>query len=217
MAELLLELFSEEIPAGAQTRVVEDLKNLFAAKFASAGVLYEKLECFTTPRRVAVIVDGLPVMQAATSEERRGPRIDAPPQAIDGFLKSTGLPLEKLEKRATPKGDFYFAVIQQEGRKISEFLTESIQDIINSYTWAKSMKWGNYNIRWIRPLHSIICIFDGEVLPISLGHVKAGNTTRGHRFLGNNEFIVKSFAEYEEKLEKHYVILRQSMRQAIIK
>src|SRR4051812_2953691 len=105
MAELLLELFSEEIPAGAQAKAVEDFKKLFAEKFAASNIAYKTLECYTTPRRVCVVVDGLPVMQEATSEERRGPRVDAPAQAIDGFLKSTGLPLDKLEKRATPKGD----------------------------------------------------------------------------------------------------------------
>lgn len=213
MAELLLELFSEEIPAGAQTKAVEDFKRIFAAKFEAAGVAYSKLECYCTPRRIAIVAEGLPLAQEASSEELKGPRTDAPAQAMEGFLKKTGLSLDQLEKRETPKGDFYFAVIKKEGRAISAFLVETIEDVISNYTWPKSMKWGNYNIRWIRPLHSIICLFDGEILPISFGHITSGNTTRGHRFLGNEEFEVSNFADYEAKLRKNYVILNQAERQ----
>lgn len=216
MAELLLELFSEEIPSGAQLRAIEDFKRLFAAKFAAAEVAYKDLECYTTPRRVTVMVDGLPTSSEASTEERRGPRVDAPSQAIDGFLKSTGLKLEQLEKRETPKGEFYFAIIKQEAREVSHVLVEIIQDIISSYTWPKSMRWGAYNIRWIRPLHSILCLFNGAVLPVSFGHLQASNVTRGHRFLGNEEFSVKNFADYEEQLRNHYVILKQEERQKII-
>lgn len=216
MAELLLELFSEEIPSGAQIRAAEDFKKLFAAKFAAAGLGYDSLECYTTPRRIAVVVDGLPVASEASCEERRGPRVDAPAQAIDGFLKSSGLQLDQLEKRATPKGDFYFAIIQQEAKAVSHILVEIIQDIISSYTWPKSMKWGSYNIRWIRPLHSILCVFNNAVLPVSFGHIEASDITRGHRFLGNEEFTVDDFADYEAKLRKHYVILKQEERQQII-
>lgn len=216
MAELLLELFSEEIPAGAQERAVEDFKRLFAEKLTSAGISYKSLECYTTPRRVCVAISELPLMQEASQEERRGPRVDAPEKAIDGFLKSTSLTIDQLEKRETPKGEFYFAVIKQEGRKTAIVLTDIINDIIKNYTWAKSMKWGSHEIRWIRPLHSIICLFDGEVLPVSLGHIKAGNKTRGHRFLGNDEFTVKDFISYEEALKAHKVILRSEERKALI-
>lgn len=217
MAELLLELFSEEIPAGAQTKAVEDFKRLFSAKFESAGIVFSSVECYTTPRRVAIVVDGLPLAQAASSEERRGPRVDAPTQAIDGFLKSTGLSLEQLEKRATPKGDFYFAVIKQDGRATSQFLVEAVNEIISTYTWPKSMKWGANQIRWIRPLHSIICLFNGEVLPVSFGHIIAGNKTRGHRFLSSGEFSVANFADYESKLRQNNVVLKQEERKRIIR
>ncbi len=217
MAELLLELFSEEIPSGAQTRAIEDFKKIFSAKFAAAGIAYKNIECYTTPRRVTIVADGLPLAQESSVEERRGPRVDAPPQAIEGFLKSTGLKLEQLEKRTTEKGDFYFAIIKQEGRAVSEFLVETIQDVISNYTWPKSMKWGSSNIRWIRPLHSIICLFEGSILPVSFGHINASDKTRGHRFLGNEEFTVANFADYEAKLRKHYVILNQEERQRIIK
>jgi len=216
MAELLLELFSEEIPAGAQAKAVEDFKRIFSARFEAAGIKYKNLECYTTPRRVVVVVDGLPTSSQASVEERRGPRVDAPAQAIDGFLKSTGLAIENLEKRETPKGEFYFAVIKQEVRSVSASLVEIIQDVISGYTWPKSMKWGSYNIRWIRPLHSILCLFNGNILPVSFGHLQSGNITRGHRFLGNEEFTVKDFADYEEKLRTHYVILKQEERKQII-
>lgn len=216
MAELLLELFSEEIPAGAQAKAVEDFQRLFAAKFDAAGVSYSNIQCFSTPRRIAIVAEDLPKSQEASSEELKGPRTDAPAQAIEGFLKKTGLSLDQLEKRETPKGDFYFAVIRKEGRAISEFLVETIQDIINNYTWPKSMKWGSYNVRWIRPLHSIICLFDGDVLPVSFGHIQAGDTTYGHRFMSDGDFSVKNFADYEKKLRENCVILRQGERQKII-
>lgn len=216
MAELLLELFSEEIPAGAQAKAVEDFERLFAAKFSAAGVSYSNIHCFSTPRRIAILVKDLPKSQNASSEELKGPRTDAPEQAIEGFLKKTGLSLEQLEKRQTPKGDFYFAVLRKEGRAISEFLVEAIQDVINNYTWPKSMKWGRYNIRWIRPLHSIICLFDGEVLPVSFGHIQAGNTTYGHRFMSDGKFTVENFIDYEKKLRENCVILRQDERKKII-
>lgn len=216
MAELLLELFSEEIPAGAQAKAADDFKRLFAARFDAAGIAYSSIECYTTPRRVTIVAEGLPILQEATSEERRGPRTDAPTQAIDGFLKSTGLALEQLEKRETPKGGFYFAVIKQEGRATSLFLTETVSEVVSTYTWPKSMKWGAYNIRWIRPLHSILCLFDGSVLPVSFGHIKAGDKTRGHRFLSNSAFTVKDFADYEAKLRTNFVILKQEERKKII-
>ena len=217
MAELLLELFSEEIPAGAQIRAAEEFKNLFASKLDDNKISYDSIDCYTTPRRVCVVIAGLPVMQEATSEEKRGPRVDAPSKAIEGFLKSTGLTLDQLEKRTTPKGEFYFSVIKQEGRAVSECTGEIAEEIVNNYTWAKSMKWGAHDVRWIRPLHSIICLFDGKVLPISFGHIKSGDKTRGHRFLGADEFKVKDFVDYEKKLKKHYVVLRQQERQDIIR
>jgi len=216
MAELLLELFSEEIPAGAQVKAIEDFKRIFSAKFEAAGIKYQNIVCYTTPRRVVVVVDGLPIASEASAEERRGPRVDAPAQAVDGFLKSTGMNLDNLEKRQTPKGEFYFAVIRQEARAISTVLIDVIQDVISGYTWPKSMRWGSCNIRWIRPLHSILCLFNGDSLPVAFGHIQSGKTTRGHRFLGNEEFSVKDFTDYEAKLRAHHVILKNDERQNII-
>lgn len=217
MAELLLELFSEEIPARMQVAAVERLQEAVLSGLQSQGLTYKHAETYVTPRRLTLIVDGIPNAQKATKEERRGPRIDAPEKALEGFLRSTGLKKNQLETRETPKGEFYFAVIETKAASVNEALTKILQEVLAKFSWPKSMRWGDHAVRWVRPLHRILCLFEGEVLPIAYGHVKADNKTSGHRFLAPEIFSVKNAKEYKEKLLKHKVMFCAKERQESIK
>jgi glycyl-tRNA synthetase beta chain len=231
MAELLLELFSEEIPASLQIRAKEDFKKAVADRFLIDGLTYDSIECFATPRRLTLRVEGLPLEQKEIVTEKRGPRIDAPKAAIDGFLKSSGLhdTVENLKNNMTgtghrqlitrkeDKGEFYFALIKKEGRALYEVLAEILPEILNAFTWPKSMKWGAYNIRWVRPLHNILCVFDDKTVPVNFGHLSSNNKTRGHRFLSSGEFAVKDFADYKKKLLENHVVLELEERKNIIR
>jgi glycyl-tRNA synthetase beta chain len=216
MAELLLELFSEEIPASLQIKASKDFEEGLAASLQEANLHFDSVKSYSTPRRITVVITGLQKTQKSSVEERRGPRVDAPEQAISGFLKSAGLQLEDLEKRATDKGEFYFAVIKKKGKSASETLIDILQAFISSYTWPKSMYWGNSKISWIRPLHNILCIFDGEVLPLKYGHLSANNKTFGHRFLSEGEIVIENFKDYCDKLKINFVILDIEERKKII-
>lgn len=217
MAQLLLELFSEEIPAGLQISVKKDLKQIFEERLKKDGIDFKSVTCHSGARRVTVIVEGLPSELKDSVDERRGPRADAPEKAIEGFCKSAGIKKEQLKKKTTPKGDFYFAVIKNEAGNVSDVITDIVQDVICSYTWAKSMKWAENNIRWIRPLHNILCILDGKTLPVKFGHLKANNKSFGHRFMGSGEFEVKNFTDYEKKLRDNFVILDFEERKDMIR
>ncbi len=216
MAELLLELFSEEIPSGMQLKALEQLKTALSTRFDSDGIAYGDISGYATPRRLVLVVDGLEKKQSDSVEEKRGPRADAPANAIEGFVKSVGMKLEELEKRNTDKGEFYFAVIRKKGRDVAVCLVEILQEILYSFTWPKSMKWGQNNIRWIRPLHNILCLFDGDVLPVTFGHLSANNHSRGHRFLSEGAFEVTNFKDYEQKLHDNFVVLDSKKRKEII-
>jgi glycyl-tRNA synthetase beta chain len=207
MAELLLELFSEEIPASLQIRAVDEFKTQIAQKLKDANIQNKSVECYATPRRVSLVINGVAATQKDSVEEKRGPRVDAPEQAVQGFLRSTGQKLEDLEKRKTDKGEFYFSVVKKKGEDVSVALSKILQDFICSYTWAKSMRWGDNNIRWIRPLHNILCIFDGKVVPIEFGHLSSNDKSFGHRFLSPKEFKVTDFADYKKKLNDNFVVL----------
>jgi len=217
MPQLLLELFSEEIPSGLQIRAAEQLKEAIAARFSVDGLPFKKIAAYATPRRIAVVVDGMESAVNDSEEERRGPRIDAPEKALEGFCKSTGLNISDLEKRKTEKGEFYFAIIKKEGGEVSDVIQSALHDILCNFTWPKSMKWGENNIRWIRPLHNILCIFNEKEIPVKFGHLQANNKSFGHRFLSPKEFEVKDFADYEKKLEKNFVILDTQKRKEVIK
>lgn len=216
MAELLLELFSEEIPAGVQLNAANELKDSIKSRLETEGVACESIECYATPRRVVIAANGLPTTQNATTAERRGPRVDAPEQAIEGFVKSCGLAKDQLEKRSTDKGEFYFAVIKKEGRDVAEVISKTLQEILYSFTWPKSMRWGEYNIRWTRPLHNILCLFNGRILPITFGHLTANDKTYGHRFLSKGDFSVSSFEDYKQKLNDNFVVLSTEERKKLI-
>jgi glycyl-tRNA synthetase beta chain len=222
MAELLLELFSEEIPARMQARAAEDLQRLVTDKLKAAGLTFTSAKSFVTPRRLALVIDGLPLAQPDVKEEKKGPRVGSPQQAVDGFLKSAGLSsLDQCEKRDTGKGEFYFAVIDKKGVTTAAILPEIILAAMNDLPWPKSMRWAGNTQRWVRPLHSIVALLDGQVLTgaFDLGGDKVtfGDRTKGHRFLSSGEITVTNFADYQAKLKAAKVILDQAERRAEIK
>ena len=217
MAELLLELFSEEIPARMQTRASGDLARLLGDMLQEAGLSFDHVRSFATPRRLTVVVEGLPARSPDVSEEKKGPRVGAPDAAIQGFLKSAGLSsLDQAEIRADKKGDFYVAVIERPGRATAEVVAAIVPAIVAAFPWPKSMRWGNGRLRWVRPLHSALCLLDGKLVPFEIDGIGTGNQTRGHRFLAPEPFSVKSFADYAEKLRKAHVILDAEERKKII-
>ena len=160
MPELLIELFSEEIPARMQKRAADDLKKLITDKLKAAELGFSSADAHVTPRRLALVVDGLPEKQPDTREERRGPRADAPGKALQGFLGSVGLTLDQCEKRETPKGEFLFAVIERTGRATADVLPEIILAAISELPWQKSQRWARNSFRWVRPLHSVLAVFE---------------------------------------------------------
>ncbi len=221
MAELLLELFCEEIPARMQARACEDLQRLLREVLATASLTPETLESYATPRRLALVATGMPLAQPDTREERRGPRVDAPEKAIDGFLKSTGLTRDQLEERSDGKATFLYATLERSGRPAADVLAELIPPILRTFPWPKSMRWGERSrdpacLRWVRPLQSIICLLDGAVVPLELEGIKADSITRGHRFHGNSSFRVDDFEGYRTKLRLNGVILDPAERMRVI-
>ena len=216
MPNLLIELFSEEIPARMQARAAEDLKALVTNGLVEAGLTYSGAAAFATPRRLSLSVEGLSGASKAVREERRGPATTAPDQAVEGFLRSTGLTRDQLEVREAGKGQAYFAVIEKPGRAAAEIISEVLEQTIRNFPWPKSMRWGAGSLRWVRPLHSIICLLTDEagatVVPLEIDGITAGNTTRGHRFLSKGDIKVSGFEDYEAKLKKAHVILRADER-----
>ncbi|MEM7243174.1 MAG: glycine--tRNA ligase subunit beta [Pseudomonadota bacterium] len=211
MADLLLELLSEEIPARMQKRAGEDLKRLITDGLVEAGLTYAAAGAFATPRRLVLTIEGLPDESPAISEERKGPRTDAPDKAIEGFLRATGLSKDDLEVRDDKKGQVYFAMINKHGRAAAEIIASLVPEVIRSFPWPKSMRWGSGSLRWVRPLHSILCVLsrdDGsEVVPFDVDGIEASNMTAGHRFHAPQWFSVSGFEAYQAELKKSYVIL----------
>ena len=217
MGGLLLELLCEEIPARMQRRAIEDLAALLRDRLAAADVPATSLTGYVTPRRLVVIADGIPLRQPDRSEERRGPRVGAPQPALDGFLRAAGLAaIEQCEVRATERGEFYFAVLRQPGRAATEVLPELIHGAMTALPWPKSMRYPASELRWVRPLNAVVCLFDGAVLGLPLGEVPVGRTTRGHRFLSHGEISVADAADYRRKLAEAHVVLDWSERRAVI-
>lgn len=218
MSELLIELFSEEIPARMQVRASEDLKRLVGDGLTAAGLTFSSARAFSTPRRLALVIEGLPQVSPAFSEDRKGPRVGAPEQALTGFLKAAGLAsIDQAEiVKDEKKGDYYVARIEKPGRKAGDIVADLIPAMLTKFPWPKSMRWGSGTFQWVRPLQSIICLLDGKVVPFEIAGITAGQTTRGHRFHGNTPFKVKSFADYEAQLLAHKVMLDPAARSAII-
>ena len=200
-----------------QSRAAEDLARLIGERLKEAGLSFTDADVFVTPRRLALVVKGLPTAQPDVNEERRGPRVDAPPAAIQGFLTSTGLALDRCEKRETPKGTFYFASIHRKGRTTAEVLPDAIAKALTQLPWPKSMRWGSHTTRWVRPLHSILCLFAGKVVPVEFGPVKSGNATAGHRIHAPKPFTVTDFADYVAKLRAAKVMLDPAERRETIR
>lgn len=220
MADLLLELFSEEIPARMQVRAAEDLKKLVTNGLVEAGLTYASAAAFVTPRRLCVTVEGLSAESPNTREERKGPRVDAPEKAVEGFLRSTGLSRDMLEERDDKKGKVFFAVMEKSGRNASDIVAEVVPTVVRSFPWPKSMRWGTGELRWVRPLHSILCVLsaeDGaETVPFDVDGISSGNTTAGHRFHAPKRFAVNGFDDYSAKLADAKVILNSVDRVAHI-
>jgi glycyl-tRNA synthetase beta chain len=220
MADLLIELFSEEIPAGLQAPAAQNLKKLLTNGMVEAGLTYANASAFHTARRLTLVVEGLLDASPTVQEERKGPKVGAPEKAIDGFLRGAGLSMDDLEVRDDKKGQVYFAKITKPGRPAAEIVAEVLETTIRNFPWPKSMRWGSGSLRWVRPLQSILCIFSSEaevsVVPLEVDGFKASNQTRGHRFMAPDAFAVNSFEDYETKLKRAKVVLRAEERQAAI-
>ena len=211
MTDLLIELFSEEIPARMQTRAANDLKKLVTDGMVEAGLTYASVAAFSTPRRLTLTVEGMLDASATIVEERKGPKADAPEKAIEGFLRGAGLTRGDLEERETPKGNIFFAKITKEGRPAADIVAEVLERTIRNLPWPKSMRWGKGTLKWVRPLHSILCITSSEegatVVPLQVDGIISGNTTHGHRFLSPDSITVNNFDDYTSKLKSAHVVL----------
>src|SRR4051812_15511924 len=216
MSDLLLELFSEEIPARMQGGAAKDLERLVIGSLSDRGLLFEAAKSFAGPRRLTLAISGLPAKQPDVKEERKGPRVGAPEKAIEGFLRSAGVTLDQCQKQSDGKGEFYVAVIARKGRATAEVLAEVLPETFAKLPWPKSMRFPGSSVRWVRPLHGIVCTVDGEVVPFEFAGVTAGNITCGHRFLSHGPIEVRRFEDYEEKLRRAHVILDAAERKEII-
>ena len=220
MPDLLIELFSEEIPARMQGKAASDFKKLVTDGLVEAGLTYASAGAFSTPRRLVLSVEELTAESKPVREERKGPRTDAPAAALEGFLRSTGLTKEQLEVRDDKKAQVYFAVVEKPGRKAEEIVAEVLEGVIRNFPWPKSMRWGSGSLRWVRPLQSVLCLIVDEagarVVPFDIDGIVAGNTTEGHRFMGAGRFAVTSFEDYRVKLARAKVMLDASEREAQI-
>jgi len=213
MADYLLVLLTEEIPARMQARAAEDLRRLAGEQLKAAGLAFSALETYVTPRRLTLAVAGLPEAQTDQSDERRGPRKGAPDAAVQGFLKSAGLTsLDQCEERDTGKGVFYFAVIERAGKPTAEVLPPIIRAIVQEFPWPKSMRFPAAPFRWVRPINSALSLLDGKVLPLPLDGIPVGHTTIGHRFLAPQRIPIKDFDDYEAKLHRASVVLAPEAR-----
>jgi glycyl-tRNA synthetase beta chain len=216
MPDLLIELFSEEIPARMQARAGEDLKKRMTDGLVEAGLTYASAAAFTTPRRLVLTVEGVLDHSPAIREERKGPRVDAPEKAIEGFLRGAGVARADLEERDEKKGRVFYAVIERPGRPAQDIIAEVLEHTIRNFPWPKSMRWGTGSLRWVRPLQSILCILSAEdgadVVPLEVDGIVAGNTTRGHRFMASDPFSVTNFDDYSAKLKRAHVVLDATER-----
>jgi len=213
MPQLLLELFSEEIPARMQANAARDLERMAREHLAAAGFLPEALKTFAGPRRLTLVVEGLPIAQADRKEELKGPRVGAPPQAMEGFLRKAGLTQDQLVER----DGVWMAFIEKTGRATPEIIAEMVEAIVRGFAWPKSMTWGSGKLRWVRPLKRILCVFDREIVPLTIDGIESGDISEGHRFMGDAQpFRVRDFDEYAKGLNDHFVVLDVEERKARI-
>ena len=207
MPDLLLEVLSEEIPARMQAGGARALEQQVTRRLKEARFAHGDAESYATPRRLALLVRGLPALQPDITVERKGPRVDAPERAVQGFLRSTGLTLADCEQRETPKGPVWFAVTRQEGRPTGDLLTELLPQALAAVSWPKSMRWDASGVRWVRPIRSILCLLDADVVPFRLAGVESGRTTLGHRFLSSGTLTISDASSYVTTLEDAKVML----------
>jgi glycyl-tRNA synthetase beta chain len=216
MPDLLIELLSEEIPARMQVKAADDLKRLVTDGLVEAGLTFGGAAAFSTPRRLVLAVDGLLAESPMVREERKGPRVDAPEKALEGFLRSTGLTKDQLEARDDKKGQVWFATIEKPGRPAAEIVAEVLEHSVRNFPWSKSMRWGTGTLRWVRPLHSIVCLLtengEANVVDLEIDGVRASDSTAGHRFMAPAQFTVTSFEDYAAKLKRANVILSTDER-----
>lgn len=204
MAQLLIELFSEEIPARMQQGAARDLERMASERLKAAGLTYDALTTFAGPRRLTLVVEGLPAATPDREEELKGPRTSAPEQALDGFLRKTGLTKDQLSER----DGVWFAVVSEKGRPTADLIAEMVDGVVRGFPWPKSMRWGSGTLRWIRPLKRIVALFDGHVVPFEIDGIASSDLTEGHRFMGcGRPFAVRNFADYRTKLESDFVLL----------
>ncbi|MGB0854802.1 MAG: glycine--tRNA ligase subunit beta, partial [Pikeienuella sp.] len=220
MADLLIELFSEEIPARMQARAAADLKKMVTDGMVERGLTYEAAAAFATPRRLTLSISGLLKETKPTREERKGPRVDAPEKALEGFLRSTGSSKDELQARDDKKGQVWFAVIEKPGRSAADIIGEILPATIRNFPWPRSMRWGAGDLRWVRPLHSIMCTMTDEagteVVPVAVDHIEAGGVTYGHRFMAPDAITPAGFDDYVAKLNAAKVVLDPVARQESI-
>ncbi len=218
MPQLLLELLTEEIPARMQARAAADLERMLLGALKDAGLTPEHAQTFAGPRRLTAVVDGLAEKSPDVREERKGPRVGAPDKAVAGFLRGAGLAdIAEAEQREDKKGAYYVAVIAREGRLTPDIIAEAVPEIIRKFPWPKSMRWGEGNVRWVRPLQRIVCLFDGGIVPFEIAGVESGNVTEGHRVMHRGPFLVTNFKGYREALEHQgHVLLDAADRAARI-
>ncbi|MEP3037012.1 MAG: glycine--tRNA ligase subunit beta, partial [Pseudoruegeria sp.] len=211
MPDLLIELYSEEIPARMQAKAAADLKRLVTNGLVDAGLTYAGAGALSAPRRLCLTLDGVLAESPTLKEERKGPKVGAPEKAIEGFLRSTGLTIDDLEIRDDKKGQVYFASFEKAGRPAAEIIAEVLEATIRNFPWPKSMRWGSGTLRWVRPLHSILCILTDDtgatVVPMDVDGIVSGDTTEGHRFMGAGRFAVTSYEDYDSKLKRNFVVL----------
>ncbi len=212
MAEFLLELFSEEIPARMQKKAAADLKQLVTDKLKAAKLEHSEGTAYVTARRLSLHITDISSEQPDVSEERRGPRVDAPDQAIEGFARSAGVKRDQLVEREEKKGTFLYAIIDQQGRQSKDVISEFMPEIIRNFPWPKSQRWGTGTLRWVRPIHSILCLLDGEVIDFEIDGFRSGKLTYGHRFMAPSAIEVSDFAQYKSALEKAYVVICRNER-----
>jgi len=223
MPDLLLELFCEEIPARMQADAAEALRKRVTDALVERGLMYEGAKAFVTPRRLALAVHGLPANQPDVHEERKGPRVGAPEAALEGFLKASGLAsIDQAKIVSDPKkGEFYVAHIHKHGRTTPEVIAEILPEIIRSFPWPKSMRWGTGSLKWVRPLQSIVCTFgpeteEPEIVHFEVDGIRSGDITRGHRFLSKGTIRVRRLADWQTKLEAAFVVADRERRKDII-
>ncbi|MBN8552843.1 MAG: glycine--tRNA ligase subunit beta [Caulobacterales bacterium] len=213
MPQLLIEIFSEEIPARMQGGAARDLERMVGDRLKAAGLSWEGLTAFAGPRRLTLVIEGLPEATPDRNEEVKGPKISAPEQALEGFLRKTGLARDQL----TERNGVLFAVLSSQGRATTEVIAETLDEVIRNFPWPKSMRWGDGTLRWVRPIKRILCLFGGQVVPFEIDGIVAGDATEGHRFLGTGRPLkIRDFADYRRQLEDNFVLIDASDRRAKI-